>query len=103
MLRKLGAFTNLSIVALALMLASACGPLGQGEPVSLRLGVSLTPQELATFQPAIEALQETHPDWDIVLETTPLVRVAPGQNTLHGRAEPLNALHNLFFIQIREA
>jgi multiple sugar transport system substrate-binding protein len=40
-------------------------------PVTLRLQVSLTPQELKTFQPALEALDQAHPEWDVVLETVP--------------------------------
>jgi multiple sugar transport system substrate-binding protein len=41
------------------------------EPVSLRLQVSLTPEELASFEPAIEMLDDAHPEWAIVLETVP--------------------------------
>jgi multiple sugar transport system substrate-binding protein len=43
----------------------------QSEPIELRLEVSLTPQELATFQEAVEALDASHPEWTIILETTP--------------------------------
>jgi multiple sugar transport system substrate-binding protein len=60
----------LFLVAVVL-LSAACGPSGSDEPVTLRLEVSLTPQELATFQPALQALDEAHPEWSIVLETTP--------------------------------
>lgn len=63
------------------LLPVACGPTKQAEPVTLRLGVSLTPQELATFQPAIEALDEAHPEWEIVLETTPQSGVVEKINT----------------------
>jgi multiple sugar transport system substrate-binding protein len=55
----------------ALLLAVACGPSGSDAPITLRLEVSLTPQELVTFEPAIQALDEAHPEWLIVLETTP--------------------------------
>ena len=41
------------------------------EPVALRLQVSLTPEELVTFQPAIEALDVAHPEWEVELETVP--------------------------------
>ena len=41
----------------------------QAAPVTLRLQVSLSPQELKTFQPALEAPDEAHPDWDVALET----------------------------------
>ncbi len=50
----------------------ACG--GQKketQAVTLRLSVSLTPQELSTFEPAIEALDAAHPEWRIVLEAVP--------------------------------
>jgi multiple sugar transport system substrate-binding protein len=40
-------------------------------PVTLRLQVSLTPEELATFQPAITALDAAHPEWVIALESVP--------------------------------
>jgi multiple sugar transport system substrate-binding protein len=59
---------------LSLML-SACGSTKTPEVVRLRLEVSLTPQELATFQPAIEALDRAHPEWEIVLETAPQASV----------------------------
>lgn len=71
MLRKRLGLSRLAIVALALCLTGSCGPIGQTESIKLRLGVSLTPQELATFQSALEALAEAHPEWDIVLESTP--------------------------------
>ena len=37
----------------------------------MRLQVSLSPQELTTFQPALEALDAAHPEWNIALETVP--------------------------------
>jgi ABC-type glycerol-3-phosphate transport system substrate-binding protein len=37
----------------------------------LRLQVSLSPQELKTFQPALAALAEAHPEWAVALETVP--------------------------------
>lgn len=58
-------------LSLSLLLVAACGPAQPAEPVTLRLEVSLTPQELETFQPAIEALDQAHPEWEVVLETTP--------------------------------
>lgn len=51
------------------------------EPVEIRLGVALTPQELATFQPAIEAIEQDHPEWKILLETTPQSGVVEKINT----------------------
>ena len=40
-------------------------------PATLRLQVSLTPEELASFRPAVEALDAAHPEWVIQLETVP--------------------------------
>lgn len=37
----------------------------------MRLQVSLTPQELTTFQPALAALDAAHPEWDVKLKTVP--------------------------------
>jgi len=57
------------------MILSACGALKKSAPVRLRLEVSLTPQELATFQPALEALDQAHPEWEVVLENVPQASV----------------------------
>lgn len=59
------------VCVLSFGLLLGCQPERANESVQLRLGVSLTPQELASFQPALEALDEAHPEWSIVLETTP--------------------------------
>ena len=76
-------------IVLSLLLSAACTPGEQAEPVTLRLEVSLTPQELETFQPAIEALDEAHPEWEIVLETTPQSGVVEKINTqLAGNSLP---------------
>lgn len=40
-------------------------------PVSLRLSVSLTPQELESFQTALDQVQAAHPEWSIELEVIP--------------------------------
>ncbi len=69
------------VVVLVMGLLMACGPARQPENVELRLEVSLTPQELATFQPAIEALDEAHPEWIINLETTPQSALVEKINT----------------------
>ena len=58
-------------ILLMLPLYACTGAPKTVQPVRLRLEVSLTPQELASFQPAIEALDQAHPEWEIVLETTP--------------------------------
>jgi multiple sugar transport system substrate-binding protein len=59
------------VVILILVLIPACSPAQEAAPVTLRLEVSLTPQELETFQAAIAALDADHPEWALVLETTP--------------------------------
>lgn len=69
-----------TLTILILLLMSACGP-AQVQPITLRLEVSLTPQELATFQPAIDALGKAHPEWNIVLETTPQDGIVEKLNT----------------------
>ena len=49
------------ILCLSLLISSACGQANApAEPITLRLEVSLTPQELATLQPAIQAIDEAH-------------------------------------------
>jgi hypothetical protein len=40
-------------------------------PVALRLQVALTPEESATFRPAIARLDADHPEWTIALEEVP--------------------------------
>ena len=67
-------FRNLSAWLLASMviaLVTACGQDTPSKPVELRLEVSLTPQELATFQEALETVDHAHPEWTVILETTP--------------------------------
>ena len=50
---------------------AACSAWEPDEPIPLRLQVSLTPQELETFEPALEVVKEAHPEWEIILETVP--------------------------------
>jgi ABC-type glycerol-3-phosphate transport system substrate-binding protein len=57
----------LALIALPFGVAAA----HQAAPVALRLQVSLSPQELKAIQPALEALDEAHPEWDVALETAP--------------------------------
>lgn len=76
----------LSPLRLCLSLACfliACTPIAPpGEqPIRLRLSVALTPPELATFQPALQALDSAHPEWEIVLEVVPQQSVAEKLNT----------------------
>lgn len=65
------------IVLVLLLILTACRGGTQteetapAEPVRLRLGVALTPQELVDFQEAVAVLDEAHPEYDIVLETAP--------------------------------
>jgi multiple sugar transport system substrate-binding protein len=49
--------------------------------IELRLAVALTPQELASFQPALEALDAAHPEWSVVLEVIPQQNVIEKLNT----------------------
>jgi multiple sugar transport system substrate-binding protein len=51
------------------------------EPVSLRLGVSMTPGELETFEAGLDVILEEHPNWDIQLEQTPQDGIVEKTNT----------------------
>ncbi|CAN5623669.1 hypothetical protein BH23CHL2_BH23CHL2_06280 [soil metagenome] len=51
------------------------------EQVTLRLGVSMTPAELETFQLAVDSILERRPNWDIQLEQTPQDGVVEKINT----------------------
>ncbi len=57
----------LALIALLVGVAAA----QPAAPVTLRLLVSLSPQELRTFQPALEALDAAHPEGAVALETVP--------------------------------
>lgn len=61
----------LALLGLALAAAACGGPTASTAPVTLRLQVSLTPEELAAYRPAVEALDAAHPEWVIQLETVP--------------------------------
>jgi len=83
--RKKRVLQCVNLCALLLLLA-ACAPIqsssaGASESVQLRLAVALTPQELTTFQAAIDALDATHDEWEIVLEVIPQQSVAEKINT----------------------
>ncbi len=58
-------------VVIAAVLAGCSAGTPSAAPVTLRLQVGLTPEELATFQPAITALDAAHPEWVIALENVP--------------------------------
>ena len=60
------------LAALPLIALAACSSSpAPDRPVTLRLGVALTPEELASFQPALEVVDQAHADWTVELETTP--------------------------------
>ena len=58
-------------VVIATVLSGCSAGTPSAAPVTLRLQVGLTPEELATFQPAITALDAAHPEWVIALENVP--------------------------------
>ena len=63
---------RVALVGLAAALLAACsGPTASAAPVSLRLQVSLTPEELVSFEPALEAVDAAHPEFTVALETVP--------------------------------
>lgn len=80
------AWLNLLVLV---FITAACAPVqstspGVGaaaEPVTLRLAVALTPQELETFQTAVTAIDEAHPEWEIVLEAIPQQNIIEKINT----------------------
>ncbi len=51
------------------------------ETITLRLGVSMTPAELETFEAGLEDIRSRHPNWDIQLEQTPQDGVVEKTNT----------------------
>jgi multiple sugar transport system substrate-binding protein len=63
------------LASLALLLStslSACTLQQQAQGrTQLRLAVSLTPQEMETFEAQLDGIREAHPEWEILLETTP--------------------------------
>ena len=64
----------IALVTLGLAATACSGPTAStpaSEPVTLRLQVSLAPEELDTFRPALEALDAAHSEWVIRLETVP--------------------------------
>ncbi len=46
-------------------------PPSEENPIELRIGISMTPQELQSFMPLLEAIDQAHPEWILVLEQTP--------------------------------
>ena len=62
---------RIGVVTLAVVVFFAMGACTRPKPVVLRLGVSLTAQELASFEAAVMMLDEKHPNWTIQVENTP--------------------------------
>lgn len=58
-------------LAIAAALAACTAPAATSAPVALRLQVSLTPEELASFQPALAKVDAAHPGWTVALEAVP--------------------------------
>jgi multiple sugar transport system substrate-binding protein len=79
--------TFVPTILLVATLLNGCTPIqpaGAGDvagPITLRLAVSLTPQELASFQAAVVAVDATHPEWEVVLEAIPQQSVMEKINT----------------------
>ena len=61
----------LILPTLILGLATGCRQAASAASVKLRLSVALTPQELASFQSALQALDQAHPEWELSLEAVP--------------------------------
>src|SRR5688500_7710951 len=60
-----------AVLGMAAALAACTGAGATSAPVALRLQVSLTPEELATFQPALEQLDAANSGWTVALEAVP--------------------------------
>ena len=70
------------LMMLGFMLAACGGDDDDAdEPVSLRLGVSMTPAELESFEAGLDDIRERHPNWDIQLEQTPQDGIVEKTNT----------------------
>ena len=65
--------TFIRLTALTALLAlAACRPAASPDSaVTLRLGVALTPEELASFEPSLQAVDQAHQNWQVALQTTP--------------------------------
>jgi multiple sugar transport system substrate-binding protein len=60
----------LSVITLGAAIACA-GPQATAAPVALRLQVSLTAEELADFRPALQRVDDAHPEFTVALEEVP--------------------------------
>jgi multiple sugar transport system substrate-binding protein len=58
---------------IVILTISSCSNQGvfASKAVPLRLSVALTPQELGSFQQAIQKISQEHPEWELILETVP--------------------------------
>jgi multiple sugar transport system substrate-binding protein len=59
------------ICALAAALTGCAAPRATAAPVDLRLQVSLTAEELADFRPALQRVDDAHPEFTVALEEVP--------------------------------
>jgi len=62
---------TVTVLAIGLVLVGCSTVAPSRAPLTLRLQVAMTPEELATFQPALRALDDAHPEWTVLLETVP--------------------------------
>ncbi len=74
---------GLTILAVATVAVAACAaPTGTPAPVTLRLQVSLTAEEMAVFRPALQGIDDAHPGWSVALEAVPQGSEVEKVNTL---------------------
>jgi len=67
--RSIAAFV--ALLTAGFLVNGCAGPNASVAPVTLRLQVSLTPEELVSFRPALEAVDAAHPEFAVALETVP--------------------------------
>lgn len=66
---------------LVLLSAAACFGVALAQaPVRLTLMVAMTPQELASFRPALAAVDAAHPEFEVELEPVPQASFAERAN-----------------------
>jgi multiple sugar transport system substrate-binding protein len=62
---------RLLILLTAVATLACAGPQATAAPVALRLQVSLTAEELADFRPALERVDQAHPEFTVAIEEVP--------------------------------